>query len=236
MKEVLGVSEDSLNTAYKESHMQDWAEAMSGPPNFDKLFMNYSSAVDAPAVMWLGELLKKYPKAKYILTTRSAKSWAQSIHGAMCTFIDEQRPLGWVRSTTYFKAIHPSWSEFMVLQESMTKAAERWLGRDSDWQSACRDPQFAEDLFDAWNRRVQELVPAGQLLIFELGKHGWKELCSFLNVPEPTTPYPKQNSRAEFRFIIVIFWVEVAVIYGLPVVLIILLLRCFTKKGKAKSA
>eukprot|EP00930_Biecheleria_cincta_P001214 TRINITY_DN102371_c0_g1_i1.p1 TRINITY_DN102371_c0_g1~~TRINITY_DN102371_c0_g1_i1.p1 ORF type:complete len:286 (+),score=44.79 TRINITY_DN102371_c0_g1_i1:53-910(+) len=236
MKEVLGVSDNSLNLAHKERHMDAWGEATAGPPDFDKLFLNYSSAVDAPAVMWFGELLKKYPDAKIILTKRSsAEAWAKSIDGAMCRFIDMQRPLAWLRSTAYFKAIHPSWARFRRMHDSMDKAASRWLGQEHNWEHACRDSQYAEGLIEAWNRRVEELVPAQQLLVFETGKHGWKELCSFLDVPEPAIPYPRVNSSADFAFICNIFTVEVILIYSLPV-LLFLLLRWLTRRGKAKSA
>eukprot|EP00931_Biecheleriopsis_adriatica_P080852 TRINITY_DN54199_c0_g1_i1.p1 TRINITY_DN54199_c0_g1~~TRINITY_DN54199_c0_g1_i1.p1 ORF type:complete len:285 (+),score=66.64 TRINITY_DN54199_c0_g1_i1:45-899(+) len=235
MKEVLGVSGNSVNLAHKELHMHDWVAAADGPPDFDKLFRNYSSAVDAPAVMWFGELLQRYPHALVILTKRSSrKAWAQSIKGAMCTFTDDQRPLGWLRSTAYFKAIHPSWASFLILQESMSKAASRWLGREHDFKKACRDSAYAEDLIDAWNARVQELVPAEQLLVFETGKHGWKELCSFLKVPEPASPYPKLNARSEFAMVVAIFWVEVVAIYALPL-LLVLLLRWLLNPKKDKT-
>jgi len=221
MWEVGGVSENSLNLAYKVSHINDWMEAQSGPPDFDKLFRNYSSAVDAPAVFWFEELLRKYPEAKVILTKRSSsKAWAQSINGAMCMFIDEQRALGWLRSTAYFKAIHPSWSKFIDMLQAMDNAATRWSGQEHNWQRICQDPEYAERLIDAWNQQVEELVPAERLLVFETGKHSWKELCSFLEVPEPAVPYPRVNNRFDFLFICCYYWAEVLVIYCLPSIVV----------------
>jgi hypothetical protein len=36
------------------------------------------------------------------------------------------------------------------------------------------------------------------LLVWEAA-HGWEPLCKFLGVPVPATPFPRENSRAEFQ-------------------------------------
>ena len=44
-------------------------------------------------------------------------------------------------------------------------------------------------------REVKRVVPASQLLCFQV-KHGWKPLCEFLNVPEPSDPFPRVNDTS----------------------------------------
>ena len=44
-------------------------------------------------------------------------------------------------------------------------------------------------------REVKRLVPASQLLCFQV-KQGWKPLCEFLNVPQPSVPFPRVNDTS----------------------------------------
>ena len=37
-----------------------------------------------------------------------------------------------------------------------------------------------------------------RLLVFEASQ-GWEPLCAFLGVPVPDTPYPRENSTADFQ-------------------------------------
>ena len=44
-------------------------------------------------------------------------------------------------------------------------------------------------------REVKRVVPATQLLCFQV-KQGWSPLCEFLNVPEPSGPFPRVNDTS----------------------------------------
>ena len=60
-------------------------------------------------------------------------------------------------------------------------------------------------------------VPRKQLLVFETGKHGYKELADFLGLScQPETAYPRSNSTAEFGFIIILFRVLAALTVAVP--------------------
>ena len=45
---------------------------------------------------------------------------------------------------------------------------------------------------------VAVVHPDGRLLVFEASQ-GWEPLCAFLGVPVPDTPYPRENSTADFQ-------------------------------------
>ena len=51
--------------------------------------------------------------------------------------------------------------------------------------------------FNAHNQAVREVIPEEQLLVFQV-KDGWEPLCKFLDVPVPTEPFPRTNTREEF--------------------------------------
>ena len=51
--------------------------------------------------------------------------------------------------------------------------------------------------FVAHNEAVKAVIPASQLLVFEV-KQGWGPLCEFLEVLAPDEPFPRTNDRLEF--------------------------------------
>ena len=68
------------------------------------------------------------------------------------------------------------------------------------------DKEFGKNLHDkkevirrynAYNDGVLKTVPKERLLLYDV-KSGWEPLCSFLNVPVPSVPFPKSNTREEF--------------------------------------
>ncbi|WP_407643975.1 sulfotransferase [Dongia deserti] len=58
-----------------------WIAAAKGHPDWDTIYKGYESAVDWPTAGFYRELSAAYPSAKFILTHRSAESWAQSFFG-----------------------------------------------------------------------------------------------------------------------------------------------------------
>ena len=60
------------------------------------------------------------------------------------------------------------------------------------------DKEFAEKVFNKHNEDVKAYVPPEKLLVFDVSE-GWKPLCKFLNVPEPSEPLPHTNKRENFK-------------------------------------
>jgi hypothetical protein len=51
--------------------------------------------------------------------------------------------------------------------------------------------------FTVHNDAVKAAIPAKQLLLYQV-KDGWEPLCTFLDVPVPSEPFPRTNDRIEF--------------------------------------
>jgi hypothetical protein len=60
------------------------------------------------------------------------------------------------------------------------------------------DPELAKQLFQQHNQRVQQVVPAHRLLVFNV-REGWAPLCAFLGKPVPDEPFPHQNERVHLQ-------------------------------------
>ena len=59
-----------------------------------------------------------------------------------------------------------------------------------------------EQIYLDWTAHVKRAIPAAELLVFRVGKDGYKELAEFLDVPVPNEDYPHVNSAKEFQRVI----------------------------------
>lgn len=153
-----------------------WQAAVAGKADWAAVFKGYESTVDWPTAGFVPELYKAYPDAKFILTVRSPESWAASFSEtiyALCAKKDEAPP--------HMQA----WLDMAIAVITRT-----------GFPPGLNPEQLAK-AFSAHTEKVTALVPAKQLLVYEV-KQGWEPLCNFLGKPVPADAFPKTNDRAEF--------------------------------------
>ena len=153
-----------------------WAAAVNGTPDWDRIYKGYESAVDWPTAGFFRELSAAYPSAKFILTTRTPESWAESF------------------SETIYKAL--------AGRDRAPPEQQAWLQMVVDVVSKTGFPAGLDvdglmRAFSAHNDAVRAAIPAKQLLVYQV-KDGWEPLCAFLGAPVPAEPFPRTNDRAEF--------------------------------------
>ncbi|KAF2177890.1 hypothetical protein K469DRAFT_601641 [Zopfia rhizophila CBS 207.26] len=175
-------------TRWQEQHLQLWEEALTaklkgqGKPwtgdDIDKVLRNYNAIEDIPCLLFIDELLEKYPNAKVILTNRDIDSWFTSVHQSIFKIL-EWRTLPWIAS------IDPIlWGPYStILRMIVTK----WTDGDMSNGEALRRSYIEH------YAHVRSKVPKDRLLEFE-SKDGWAPLCEFLEKPVPKDePYPRIN-------------------------------------------
>lgn len=153
-----------------------WSAAALGEADWSKIYDGYKSAVDWPTACFFRELLKEFPKARFVLTLRDPGRWADSF------------------SATIYK-----------LLEGKDKAPQEmraWLEMASAVIAKTGFPAGLErdelvHAFNSHNEAVKETIPASQLLVFDV-REGWGPLCDFLDVPVPESKFPRTNHREEF--------------------------------------
>ena len=153
-----------------------WQAALKGRADWSAIYDGYESAVDWPTARFFRELHAAYPKAKFILSHRSPRSWAESF------------------GATIYKLISKPDQAPEHLQEWLAMAGEviRQTGIP-----AGADVAGLEAAFSAHVEAVKAAIPADRLLVYEV-KEGWEPLCTFLGVPVPDAPFPRTNNRSEF--------------------------------------
>jgi hypothetical protein len=153
-----------------------WAAAANGHPEWETIFKGYESAVDWPTAGFFRELNAAYPSAKFVLTTRSPESWAQSF------------------SETIYK--------LLAGKDDAPPEMRAWLDMaagviDKTGFPGGLDMAGLMQAFTAHDDAVKAAIPADRLLVYQV-KEGWEPLCAFLDLPVPADPFPRTNDRGEF--------------------------------------
>jgi len=224
-------------------HLELWRDTAlragggAGPPRNEggvdlvEMLQGWDSGVDFPLAAFPEEMLEAFPEAKFVLTVRDGGGWYKSIRNTIC----HQELLGWYSIVLRLFPFKP-YDRVAIYHLTMDAIVRhRFSPSHLTWHSFCQDEAGAVAAYDAWNARVKSLIPKEQLLVFEVGKHGFPELARFLGTPEPTfpsygkgngpqvkMPYPRSNSTRQFK---IIFWV----IEGVPMLAIGLLLLLFLR-------
>lgn len=138
---------------------------------------NSVAAVDWPASAFWRELAAANPDAMIVLSTRdSATEWWESADETVFPIL--RKPVE--------QPENEEW-HFMV-----NELATREIG--PDWDNAER----AQAFYDRHNEQVRREAPAGRLLEWR-ATDGWEPLCLALGVPIPDEPFPRINTREEWR-------------------------------------
>ena len=157
--------------------------------DWDTLFTGYQSAVDYPVTRYYKQLMQKYPDAKMIHTIRDAESWYES---ASKTIIWASKPsIGRILKMMIKLPFSPDLRKQMPILKFNGKLIENEFGKDY------KNKEKVIECYNKHNEEVIKTVPKEKLLVFN-AKDGWQPLCTFLNVPVPSIPFPKTNSREEF--------------------------------------
>jgi hypothetical protein len=169
-----------------QSRAAEWAAVTHDPESADwkRLFAGYNSAVGTPTTTFWRQVVDAYPAAKVILTVRDPQHWYDSAASTIGEALDPPsipvRLLTWRprRGRDHLGEIH------------------RFARQHEGGQFTSRDEAVAA--FEKHVADVRSHVPADRLLLFSV-RDGWGPLCSFLGVPEPAEPFPRENDRATFR-------------------------------------
>jgi hypothetical protein len=153
-----------------------WEAAIAGKADWAEVYAGYSSAVDWPTASFYRELAAVYPDAKFVLSTRSAESWAESFGETIYAVLHgrDQAP--------------PDKRDWLEMVVGIVAKAGIPLGLDRDGLIKA---------FNAHEAAVKAAIPADRLLVFDV-KQGWAPLCAFLGKPVPAEPFPRTNDREQF--------------------------------------
>jgi hypothetical protein len=121
------------------------------------------------------ELIEAYPDAKVVLTTRDPEKWRRSIENTVVVIVK------W-RIWPYLALISPECAAFWTYVNHINGVMDGW----------------SIAALNRHNAGVRAVVPKEKLLEFKLGQDGWKELCDFIELPQPAGEFPHVNDGKMF--------------------------------------
>ncbi|KAH8890237.1 hypothetical protein GQ53DRAFT_824873 [Thozetella sp. PMI_491] len=155
--------------------------------DYDKWLGKYDAIVEIACFDLLEDILCCYPDAKFVLTTREPRAWMSSMNNTIVAAMKSQQefPNNFLQN-------------FDKLFNSLGQLSNTWV--DVFFPSGdMNDEQSAMQKYEAYNKRVRELVPPEKLLDIRLEDGlGWEQLCPFLGHEIPDVPYPRINDAAQF--------------------------------------
>lgn len=154
-----------------------WVAAAEGRPDWEAIFAEFRSAVDYPAAAHWRAITAYYPDAKVIHTVRDPDKWFDSTQATIFS------PTGPLAEATQNED-HPMGAFFRSIV--------------GPFSAHIHDRAFMMDYFRRHTETVKATIAPPRLLVYEAGQ-GWDPLCRFLGVPAPDTPYPSENTTAEFQ-------------------------------------
>lgn len=128
----------------------------------------YDALTDLPAAAILPHLLRDFPNARFIYTTRNMHDWLRSCRHHFTAEMHASRVAqGAVWNSELCSAFYGS----HLFDEDLYRAA-----------------YLRHDAF------VRRAVPQARLLELDVTQHGdWAALCEFLDRPVPPVPFPRAN-------------------------------------------
>jgi hypothetical protein len=156
-------------------HVPEWHKAMLGEVvDWHALFSGYAAAVDWPAGACWPELMAAFPDALVLLSVRDPDAWWGSANETIFAGLanNPMAPPGWLDMV--HDMIGKRFSADIASRESCISA------------------------YNAHNARVRETVPKERLLVWQAGD-GWAPICKALQLDVPDEPFPRTNTREEWR-------------------------------------
>lgn len=159
-------------------HVPHWNAAFDGvDPDWGRLLAGYRATLDRPSTFFWRELATAFPVAEVLLTVRDPHEWFTSFDSTVLA----------VRRTMVVPPGPPG--DVVRLIE---RCLQRAFGPDVD----DRDAVIAAYL--RHNAEVARAFDSDRVLVCDVSE-GWPRLCRWLGVPVPDEPFPRLNTRDDFR-------------------------------------
>jgi hypothetical protein len=149
-----------------------WIDAFQGRPDWEAIFKDYNSVIDAPGCRFWRELSESYPEAKVLHSVRDPEDWFSATQSSV--FAPDSHSLNLL-------------PPFDVFFDHNLRP----------YRNGIHDRAFMTDYFRRHSAEVERTIPKERLLVYEVGQ-GWGPLCAFLGVPVPEEAFPMTNTRAEY--------------------------------------
>ncbi len=177
-----------MNEVVRNGHVNFWLKVANKQPyDFDEAFASngkvFTAGVDVPSSLYWKEQLARYPNAKVLLTIRDPEKWYKSCYDTVFQTIPGNARCNWPKQLACwvigfgrmnYELFTRDFFHFDYSKENCIKC------------------------YNEHNAKVIRECPKEKLLVYEVGE-GWEPLCTFLNKPIPSVPFPHVNDTKEMQ-------------------------------------
>jgi hypothetical protein len=151
-----------------------------GRKEFDKLFKGkWDVSCNMPGSLFADDLIKAYPTAKVVLTTRDVDKWMASMRESVDAAA-KWRTFDWLAS--WDPVFTAPWWRYHKYQHSIRPILA---------------PRGEKRAYLDHYERINEMLPPERVLNFHVSE-GWEPLCRFLGKDIPDVPFPNVNNKDAF--------------------------------------
>lgn len=204
-----------------EEDVDFWEKVLNGKVS-DKEWIDFlegrgfRSGVDYPVSHHFETLIRIFPNAKVVLTTRDPERWYESVKGTI--FQVRGFTSG---SVGIFNKLVGNFKRFNMA--CVMSNQEHHVNKRGLFDTIACGKEDSVTFYHKWVKYVKETVPSERLLVFE-AKQGWQPLCTFLKLPIPEGPFPHVNDTPSmlwnFKKLRITSYITV---YGIPMTLAVLM-------------
>jgi Sulfotransferase domain len=171
----------------------------------------YQAVADLPFVLLYEQILHEYPHCQFILTTReNSEIWYKSWQSMTQSVANGMHIAGFVFPTIRI------YSKYIRFVYAFVNKDTSYLTDTIPSDQNIKPNAIAT--YEEHNRRIRELIPASQLLEYNV-RDGWGPICTFLHISNescPTTPFPKTNSAIQMQAqSLAAFWFGTLLLLGM---------------------
>ncbi|ETO20962.1 hypothetical protein RFI_16240 [Reticulomyxa filosa] len=168
--------------------------------NWSKIFdrRGYVACCDWPMATFYQSIIRfynqknavnKHSKVKVILTKRNNPlQWYESVKKAVVPLVDAFDRFHYNYAMKYIFGIDLKniiWKFCFEYNFPEISSLDMWKNVQNLRTEKKDHFQYICDVYERHEKEVTEFVDPEDLLIFETGKHGFKEICDFLQIPYP---------------------------------------------------
>ncbi|XP_076812340.1 uncharacterized protein LOC143459192 isoform X2 [Clavelina lepadiformis] len=169
-------------------HYEDWMKIMerqSTVEDFRRMYQDVDALTGCPAFAFWEEILKAFPDAKVVLTTREEESWYRSTVG-------QARVLESYYKFPLMQILTPTGRKYFKFYRALVRLCEGVDMKHPFHYTYHYNDVLTKLKYRQHQKYCEQNAPKDKLLVYSV-KEGWGPLCAFLGKDVPSVPFPHSN-------------------------------------------
>eukprot|EP00466_Bigelowiella_natans_P019536 jgi/Bigna1/144433/aug1.87_g19141 len=173
-------------------HIEKWLSAANGEESDESvsdglrdMLSEFRSGVGFPISSFPREMLRLFPKAKFIVTKRPASEWFESFNSSTCKLRSGLWYQEIVRKFPFFPFTRVD-KALPLMDAVVQKKFAAFAGSPlASFEDVCVDGELAKGIYDRWHEAVEHTIPKDKLFTIDLKTASrYANLATFLKGEE----------------------------------------------------